>query len=74
LHASYQTATHFQFFAQITYLLDWRYSTSGILSDPTGVAAPGIPSDGVTNDPGINNRIQSPAAPSAAFAGGGGSV
>jgi iron complex outermembrane receptor protein len=69
LHASYQHDPHFEFFAQITNLLGRRYSTWGILSDPTGVDAPGIPPEGVTNGPGVNNRFQSPAAPFEAFAG-----
>jgi iron complex outermembrane receptor protein len=69
LHASYQHSPHFQFFAQITNLLDRRYATWGILSDPTGIGAPGVPPDGVTNGPGVNNRFQSPAAPFEAFAG-----
>lgn len=58
LHTSYQRSPHLEFFAQITNLLDRRYSTWGILSDPTGVGAPGV-----------NNRFQSPAAPFEVFAG-----
>ncbi len=69
LHTSYQHDPHFEFFAKITNLLGRRYSTWGILSDPTGVGAPGIPPEGVTNGPGVNNRFQSPAAPFEAFAG-----
>jgi len=39
------------------------------LSDPTGVGAPGIPINAVTNGPGVNNRFLSPAAPIEAFGG-----
>jgi len=41
----------------------------GILSDPTGIGAPGIPADGVTNGPGVDNRFLSPAAPLEVFGG-----
>jgi outer membrane receptor protein involved in Fe transport len=69
LHTSYQRSPHYEFFAQITDLLNKQYSSRGILSDPAGIGAPGIPPDGVSNGPGVNNRFQSPAAPFEAFAG-----
>jgi iron complex outermembrane receptor protein len=69
LHASYRPDPHVEFFAQITNLLNTKYATWGILSDPTGVGAPGIPPNGVRNGPGVDNRFQSPAAPFEAFAG-----
>jgi len=56
-------------FASINNLFNKQYSTWGILSDPTGINAPGIPPDGVTNGPGVNNRFLSPAAPIELFGG-----
>jgi hypothetical protein len=50
----------------------FRYAVAsylGILSDPTGINAPGVPHDGVTNGPGVNNRFLSPAAPIELFGG-----
>jgi iron complex outermembrane receptor protein len=69
LHASYQASRRFELFARIDNVLDAKYSTYGILSDPTGVGAPGVPADGVTNGPGVDNRFQSPAPPLAIFGG-----
>ena len=46
-----------------------QYATFGVLGDPTGVGAPGIPPDGVTNGPGVDNRFLSPASPIAAYGG-----
>ena len=69
LHASCKPAPHVQLFAQISNLFNARYSTWGTLSDPTGVGAPGIPANGVTNGPGVDNRFLSPAAPFEAFGG-----
>jgi iron complex outermembrane receptor protein len=69
LHMSYKPIEHMQFFASINNLLNRKYATWGILSDPTGIGAPGIPANGVTNGPGVNNRFVSPAAPFEAFGG-----
>jgi iron complex outermembrane recepter protein len=69
LHALYQLSGQIQLFATVDNLLNSKYSSYGILSDPTGIGAPGIPADGVTNGPGVNNRFQSPAAPFAIFGG-----
>ena len=69
LHASYQASHRFELFARVDNVLDTKYSTYGILSDPTGVGAPGVPVDGVTNGPGVDNRFQSPAPPFAIFGG-----
>ena len=41
----------------------------GILGDPTGVGAPGVPADGEFGDPDVNPRFQSPAMPRAYFGG-----
>jgi hypothetical protein len=40
-----------------------------VLGDPTGIGAPGIPVNAVTNGPGVDNRFESPAAPISAFGG-----
>jgi iron complex outermembrane recepter protein len=69
LHSRYSPLPHVQLFASISNLFDVKYATYGILSDPTGVAAPGIPANAVTNGPGVDNRFVSPAAPFEILAG-----
>ena len=69
LHTTYSINRHFEIFATIDNLLDSKYATYGILSDPTGIGAPGIPPNAVTNGPGVDNRFQSPAAPLALYGG-----
>jgi len=68
LHTSYRLE-HVEVFALVQNLFNEHYSTFGIYSDPTGIGAPGVPPNGVTNGPGVDNRFQSPAAPFAAFGG-----
>ncbi|MGH8258500.1 MAG: TonB-dependent receptor [Steroidobacteraceae bacterium] len=63
LHSTYRPLPHLELFASITNLFDRRYATYGLLSDPTGVGAPGIPPGAVTNGPGVDNRFLTPAAP-----------
>jgi iron complex outermembrane recepter protein len=63
LHARYDPTAHIELFARVENASDARYATFGVLGDPTGAGAPGIPATGV--DP----RFQSPAAPIAAYAG-----
>lgn len=69
VHSSYRAGTHCEVFASIDNLFNRKYATWGILSDPTGVGAPGIPPGAATNGPGVDNRFQSPAPPFAAFGG-----
>jgi len=69
LHTNYKPTSNFEVFASINNLFNKQYSSWGILSDPTGINAPGIPPDGVTNGPGVNNRFLSPAAPIELFGG-----
>jgi iron complex outermembrane recepter protein len=69
LHTSYQPFEHFEIFASVNNLFDRKYATWGILSDPTGIGGPGIPADGVTNGPGVDNRFLSPGAPLEVFGG-----
>jgi iron complex outermembrane receptor protein len=69
LHSAYQVDRRLQIFVSLENVLNSKYSTYGILSDPTGVGAPGVPADGVTHGPGVDNRFQSPAPPFAIFGG-----
>ena len=69
LHASYEVTPHLQIFTKIENALNARYATFGVLGDPTGIGAPGIPADAMTNGPGVDNRFQSPATPFAVYGG-----
>jgi iron complex outermembrane receptor protein len=69
LRSSYWVNRRFEIFATVQNVFDARYATYGLFSDPTGVGAPGIPSDAGPNDPRVDNRFQSPAAPRAVFGG-----
>lgn len=69
LRTSYQITKSVQVFANIQNLFDRHYSTYGILGDPTGVGAPGVPADGKFGDPDVDPRFQSPAMPRAYFGG-----
>jgi iron complex outermembrane receptor protein len=69
LHSSYKPSAHVELFASVTNLLNRKYATWGILSDPTGVGAMGVPAGGMPNGPGVDNRFLSPAAPIEVFGG-----
>lgn len=69
LFSTYRPVPHLELFATIDNLLNRKYATYGILSDPTGVGAPGVPANGVTNGPGVDNRFLSPSAPLEIFGG-----
>ena len=80
LHTAYKPIEHLQVFATINNLFNRKYGTWGILSDPTGINAPGVPVDGTTNGPGVpvdgttngpgvDNRFLSSAQPFEAFGG-----
>lgn len=69
VHSSYKVTDNLELFANVQNLFDARYATFGAYGDPTGVGAPGIPSDAVTNGPGVNNRFINPAAPIAIYGG-----
>jgi len=69
LRTSYQFTKKVQVFANIQNLFDRHYSTFGILGDPTGVGAPGVPANGELGDPDVDPRFQSPAMPRAYFGG-----
>ncbi len=65
LHSSYDLTRWATVSLRIENALNAHYSTFGVLGDPTGVDAPGIPTNGAYVDP----RFQSPAAPISAFGG-----
>ncbi len=69
LRTSYRLGEHVLVFANIQNLFDRHYSTFGILGDPTGVGAPGVPADGELGDPDVDPRFLSPAMPRAYFGG-----
>jgi iron complex outermembrane recepter protein len=69
LRTSYQITKNVQVFANIQNLFDRHYSTFGILGDPTGVGAPGVPPNGSLGDPDVSPEFQSPAMPRAYFGG-----
>ena len=68
LRSSYRISQRVELSASVQNLLDRRYSTYGLFSDPTGVGAPGVPAGADSNDPSVDNRFQSPAMPRAFFA------
>jgi iron complex outermembrane recepter protein len=68
-YSRFRPLPHVELFASIANLFNRKYATWGILSDPTGIGAPGIPPDALRNGPGVDNRFLSPAAPFEAFAG-----
>jgi iron complex outermembrane receptor protein len=49
--------------------LNRRYSNFGLLGDPTGIGAPGIPVGAASGDAGVDPRFLSPSAPFSAIAG-----
>jgi len=69
LHSTYDPIPHLELFASIDNLLNGKYATWGILSDPTGIGTPGIAPGAITNGPGVDNRFLSPAAPLESFVG-----
>jgi iron complex outermembrane receptor protein len=69
LHSSYQVTNEVQLFVTLDNVTNAQYANFGVLGDPTGVGAPGVPVTGMTNGAGVDNRFQSPAPPIAAFGG-----
>jgi iron complex outermembrane recepter protein len=69
LRSSYHINKQVELFANVQNLFDEHYSTFGLFSDPTGVGAPGVPPNAGSNDPGVDDRFQSPAMPRAYFGG-----
>jgi iron complex outermembrane receptor protein len=69
LHSKYELTDNIELFANMLNAPNAKYATFGVLGDPTGIGAPGIPPGAVTNGPGVDNRFESPAAPISAFGG-----
>ena len=69
LHTAVDVTRHISLFATVDNALNAKYATFGVLGDPTGIGAPGIPAGAVTNGPGVDNRFQSPAAPISIYGG-----
>jgi iron complex outermembrane receptor protein len=65
LHANYAVNRRIAFFLRVENLLNARYADFGVLGDPTGAGAPGVPTGGL----GVNPRFQSPGAPTAVDGG-----
>jgi iron complex outermembrane receptor protein len=58
VHGSYAVTSHAVLSLRIENALNARYATFGVLGDPTGAGAPGVPDAGP-----VNPRFISPAAP-----------
>jgi iron complex outermembrane receptor protein len=69
LHSRYELTNSVELFVNVMNAFNANYETFGVLGDPTGIGAPGIPVNAMTNGPGVNNRFESPAAPISAFGG-----
>lgn len=65
LHTSYKISDAVELFANVTNLLDAKYASFAQFGDPTGVGAPGVPTNGI----GVDNRFLAPGAPIAVFGG-----
>jgi iron complex outermembrane receptor protein len=69
MRVSFRPSENMEFFGSIKNVFDTRYATFGLFGNPTGVGAPGIPAAAEANDPRVDNRFRSPAAPRAFFGG-----
>jgi iron complex outermembrane receptor protein len=69
LRTFYRINRQVELFANVQNLFDERYSTLGLFGDPNGVGAPGVPPNAGSNEPGVDNRFQSPGMPRAYFGG-----
>jgi iron complex outermembrane receptor protein len=69
LHSRYEVTDNIELFVNVANALNASFATYGILGDPTGVGAPGVPPNATTNGSGVNNRFESPAPPISAFGG-----
>jgi len=65
LHSSYDVTQWMTLTLRIDNVFNARYANFGVLGDPSGIGAPGIPASGSSIDP----RFQSPGAPVSAFGG-----
>ncbi len=69
LHARYALTRRIELFVNVVNATNNSYATFGLLGDPTGIGAPGIPANATTNGPGVDNRFESPAPPISVFGG-----
>ena len=69
LHSRYRLGGRAEVFVDVVNVTNAKYATFGVLGDPTGVGAPGIPAEATTSGPGADNRFESPAPFVSAFAG-----
>ena len=69
LRSSYRINPRVELFANVQNLFDGRYATFGMFRDPTGVGAPGVPTNGSLGDPDVDPQFLSPAMPRAYFGG-----
>src|SRR5450631_4508679 len=67
LRSTYRLDGRLEIFGNVQNLFDKRYASYALYGDPTGVNAPGIPAATGSNDPGVDNRFQNPAAPRSVF-------
>jgi iron complex outermembrane receptor protein len=65
LHSTYEIMANLEIFGELDNAFDAQYSTFATFGDPTGINAPGIP----TNGKGVDPRFYSPAPPIGAFGG-----
>ena len=68
-HSTYEVAEGFELFVNLENALNARYSTFGLLGDPTGIGAPGVPTGSPNSGQGVDNRFESPAPPISVFGG-----
>ena len=69
LHSACEIGQGVTLTLRIDNVFDARYANFGMLGDPTGIGAPGIPAGAVSNGPGVDNRFRSPAPPISVFGG-----
>ena len=65
LHTTYTITDHIELFANVQNLFNANYATFAQYGDPTGVGAPGVPTNGI----GVDNRFLAPGAPIAVYGG-----
>ncbi len=69
LHSRYEVTDRVELFVNVVNALNASYATFGVLGDPSGIGAPGVPAGAATNGTGVDNRFESPAPPMSAFGG-----
>ena len=64
VHTSYAITDSISLFANVINVTNAKYATFGVLGDPTGTGAPGVPTNGA-----VDFRFESPAPPLSGFGG-----